>query len=471
MPAMTNIGGFFAKIGLEPDKNSFETGAKLVDNTANAFNKLIGAAKNAAVVLAMDKLGASESELSRTSKTIGVAAETLNVWSTAAKIAGVNADGVISSMGQLADVMAHLKIDGKGINELQDKLSKLFIGYDEIQNLTADQAYAYILQKAQTLAEDMNPVEIAARVQDVLGDSGQDLFLYMQKYGLSPEQLLNGASLKIFTNPGDNDAASKFYDQWNETKTTIENIAKALGIDGMKRVTPVLEKLNNWVDTGGGEKIRQTMDKIWGVVDLAVDQVIKPAIQTLDNWWKVNGDIVRDTLLSIYTTLVAVLGWLSSEKGKGLFSGIAKFNETTWQMTKDLGIALWQGRILTDGPVILENAFDDMKDNVVDTYKKVSGKTQDGILRPDGTLTQVAPDDWVFAVRNVGDLAKAFIPQGIAQPVAENNEYIINQEITINGGNDMPQVLRQQAYNGAQEGLLAAMAHSSQRLQLMSGTR
>ena len=50
-------------------------------------------------------------------------------------------------------------------------------------------------------------------------------------------------------------------------------------------------------------------------------------------------------------------------------------------------------------------------------------------------------------------------------------ESVINQTFNINGGNDMPQVLRQQAYRGTQEGLLEIMNQSSQRMQLMSGTR
>ena len=100
---------------------------------------------------------------------------------------------------------------------------------------------------------------------------------------------------------------------------------------------------------------------------------------------------------------------------------------------------------------------------------KVSGSMEDGILRPDGTITQVAPDDWVFAARNLGDLARAFTPHNYT--AASSSEYVINQTFNINGGSDMPQVLRQQAYRGTQEGLLEIMNQSSQRLQLMSGTR
>jgi hypothetical protein len=100
---------------------------------------------------------------------------------------------------------------------------------------------------------------------------------------------------------------------------------------------------------------------------------------------------------------------------------------------------------------------------------KGRSKLQDGIIRPDGQVTQIAPDDWVFAARNLGDLARAFIPQN--KTTVSRGEYTINQTFNISGSNDMPQVLRQQAYRGTQEGLLEIMNDSSRRMQLMSGVR
>ena len=71
--------------------------------------------------------------------------------------------------------------------------------------------------------------------------------------------------------------------------------------------------------------------------------------------------------------------------------------------------------------------------------------------------------------RFVGMLSMTFQPQ--QQAAVSGGEYTINQTFNISGGNDMPQVLRQQAYKGTQEGLLELMNESSRRLQLMSGTR
>ena len=84
---------------------------------------------------------------------------------------------------------------------------------------------------------------------------------------------------------------------------------------------------------------------------------------------------------------------------------------------------------------------------------------------------QVATDNWSIVAKTISDLARSFIqpqPQALQQSAGE---YTINQTFNISGGNDMPQIIRQQAYRGTQDGLLEIMQQSSQRLQLMSGTR
>lgn len=92
---------------------------------------------------------------------------------------------------------------------------------------------------------------------------------------------------------------------------------------------------------------------------------------------------------------------------------------------------------------------------------------QDGIMRPDGTITQVAPDDWVFAARNVTDLAAAFIPEGAAS--YSSGATIINQNITVNGARDLPATIKQKAYEGARAGLQDGTTRTVNILQRMSG--
>lgn len=129
-----------------------------------------------------------------------------------------------------------------------------------------------------------------------------------------------------------------------------------------------------------------------------------------------------------------------------------------WTATKELGSDYWNG---------MKKTFH------IRTETKPDAEMQDGIMRPDGTVTRVAPDDWVFAARNVEDMAAAFIPAGSTtnNSMHAPASYVINQNITVNGGNSPAAAVRQQAYNGASDAMLKAMNNSQRILQLMPGQR
>lgn len=99
----------------------------------------------------------------------------------------------------------------------------------------------------------------------------------------------------------------------------------------------------------------------------------------------------------------------------------------------------------------------------------ISDKIKDGIMRPDGRITQVAPDDWVFAARNIGDLAKMFVPQSASTTTYGGSSYTINQTLNIQGA-PFAQAAKRAAYEGTSQAL-RALSDSSQRLQLMPGLR
>lgn len=115
-------------------------------------------------------------------------------------------------------------------------------------------------------------------------------------------------------------------------------------------------------------------------------------------------------------------------------------------------------------------ASKELGSDMVTGAKHAAGKMNDGIIRPNGQVTQVAPDDWVFAARNLGDLASAFIPGGVTNSMNAPASYVINQSFTFNG-NATPQAVRQRAYSGAQDALQNSLRNSQRMLQLMPGTR
>ena len=97
----------------------------------------------------------------------------------------------------------------------------------------------------------------------------------------------------------------------------------------------------------------------------------------------------------------------------------------------------------------------------------------DGIVSPSGRVTKIASDDWVFAAKNLGDMASAFIPPSIANTT--NNApstYAITQNFSFSGSTrDIAGMVQREAYNGTQSAITASMMQSNQRLQLMSGLR
>ena len=492
-----DIGGFFVSLGLNIDKNSWETGNRIVDGMGNTFNKLIGTARNAAVVLAGTAIatGSIESAAYKTSVVLGVATEKLDLWKTAAKIAGVSADGVVGAMSRIADVQNRLKWDDSGIEAFSKKLGKLKIGYEEIKDLGADEALGYILSKAQSLeGGDMTTAEIATAVGDIVGTGGRDL--YIELGGQDVKEFLAGASKIQFTNSQTNKESREFMEQVRILKTTGENLSKLLGSEIGIELTGYVKSINDWI----GEHGQEIADGI-GTVAQNVGKLVEKLVGAGKAAWPTVKKVGAAAGSSIVGTAEGVIhaGQAIVEGDAGAFVEAVKetadaaigtptkavvkaIQESDWaagQHSKNEAEAAIRKYKKEKGYDFFSIPYDELTPELqadFDKYAEKSwghfrfaGAVKDGIMRPDGTVTQVAPDDWVFAARSLGDLARAFVPQN--HTAVSAGEYTINQTFNINGGSDMPQVLRQQAYRGTQEGLLEIMQQSSQRLQLMSGTR
>lgn len=494
-----DIGGFFVSLGLNLDKNSWDTGNRLIDGMGNSINKLIGTARNAAVVLTGTAIaaGSIESAAYKTSVALGVTTEKLDLWKTAAKIAGVSADGVVGAMTQIANVQNRLKWDDSGIEAFSKKLGKLKISYQEIQDLSADEALAYILTKAQSLeGNGMNRAEIATAVGDIVGTGGRDLYIELQGQKKSVEEFLAGASKITFTNANSNKEARDFMEEVRTLKAASESLSKLLGSEIGGELTGYVKSINDWI-TDHGDEIRDAI----GTLAQNVSKIVEKVVGAGQAAWPTVKKVGAAAVQSVVDTGAGVV-----KAGKAVAAGDGKefveamketanaaivtpvkqvadaISETGWaqnQRSKNDAEAAIRKYKKEKGYDFFSIPYNELTPELqaeFDKYAEQSwghlrfaGAVKDGIMRPDGTVTQVAPDDWVFAARNLGDLARAFVPQN--HTAVSGGEYTINQTFNINGGNDMPQVLRQQAYRGTQEGLLEILQQSSQRLQLMSGTR
>ena len=472
MAGITDLGGLFFQLGLVPDKNSFETGYRLIDGTVNKFSMLIGTARNAANVMASmaTEAGKADSALYKTSTKLGLTAEVLNTWKAAAKIAGISADGLVASMGELSYALNNIRSEGLG--KYADQLTKIGMGLDQLKDkegkwLQTDAAYTAILEHARAkyngAGSDEEKLQIQNAVSDILGGAGFDLFLEILKSGKSTSAYLAEAGTTQFqTNESMNEGQS-FITEWRKFKTSIESISNLLGDKTGGALADQMKAVNEWLNNNG-DAIKNAIDNIASLIGkIANSKVTQDAGKLASAMVKLIGGDTAGALEDVRNTNFATAvrkkleiqkdidEWLI-ENGKikhaGFYTSEVKLSELPADLQMEVLGYLSQHKFVNIGGV----------------------KLKDGIMRPDGTVTQVAPDDWVFAARNLGDLARAFIPQGTATGPGDMEVSIV-QNFTISGASDMPQVLRQQAYQGTQDGLMQIMAQSSRRLQLMSGTR
>ena len=234
-----DIGGFFVSLGLNIDKNSFETGNRLIDGVGNSFNKLIGSARNAAMVLTGTAIatGSVESASYKTATALGVTTEALDVWKASAKIAGVSADSLVSSISKIAGVQNRIKYDGSGLEQLQSQLDKLNMSYSEIQNLSADKATQKILEKAKSMLNGNNTAEIAAYVEDILGAGARDFLIKTNRRGMSISAALAEAGNRVYTNSETNENAQNFITEVRLLKQVSESMTNLLGSEVANQLT------------------------------------------------------------------------------------------------------------------------------------------------------------------------------------------------------------------------------------------
>lgn len=244
-------------------------------------------------------------------------------------------------------------------------------------------------------------------------------------------------------------------------------IGRILKSDGVQKLMKALD-LNGLTEKG--EKMFRSLSN--GLLTFT-GEGIKTAVQLLSDLCGIVADLTN-------------ADWDAAAKGiKKLFSDLG--SGVGNMLGANTGTAeehLNNGNILSWGGTFIKSLFGDkeaekqINDWLYKTYKgdwsiKDFGKnkrsTNDGIISPNGTLTQVAPDDWVVAFKNVGDLASAFVPQGtnVSAPASIN----IQQTFNVEGGRDIPAVIKAQAYRGTSEALQQNVKNATRILQLMPGTK
>ena len=479
-----DIGGFYASLGLLVDKNSFEGGTKAIGGITTGLTKLAGTVRNVAIIMGTYALATSkiESEELKTAAAIGINVEKLNQWKTAAKLAGVNANAFVSSITQMEMTFQKMK-DGQIDQALATKIGLLKIDFNDFMQMNATDRLKAVFDAAQAMSDQAHAAEL---VQSILGEAGLKFFGYLKESNETAGEILDKSKEINVTTGSDYANAFTFDKEISEAKARLEALSKSFGSDLAKSLTPTLEKFNKWLSEHGDELV-EDLGKIAKAVGVIADS-LAPATSAIANHVAQSvtqvaegaGKIAQGDVLGGLAT--AAVGDSNKEEAEAIQS-VFKIGSLGARFST--GARNFPGLgLLTHGADFLayklhgytEEEYNAMwgPDGASQQAKKEKRRknkqhVDDGIMRPDGTITQVAPDDWVFAAKNVSDLASALIPQG-ASYASGPVTYTITQTFNVNGtGGLMPQTIRQQAYNGTQSALQEAISQSERRLQLMPG--
>lgn len=480
--ADTNIGGFFLRLGLNIDRPAFDTGHKLIDGTANKMVNLVGVARNVSVALAgMAKVaGVVESGELKTAAAIGISTEQLDKWKVAASIAGVSASALVGSMTQLENKMQDMTINGNVDKALAGNLGLLGIDFNKFADMDSDQRLQSIIKSAKAMDDQAKAARIVGLI---LGQAGQDFYNYLALSGQSLDGLLSKSSKVVFTTEESKKKAMDFNTEFNTSMEAGKSLGALLGSEIGAVLTPLLSELNKWISEHGDDIAKSITDiaefvgRIAEKVAPAVGGVVE-ALVTPESGGKA---AVTDGIVGAIETVKVLTS--NNETQKQVWRDLTQEANTLRKLLEDERrgkstllkprLHLNFDELSPELQAMVKSYYEAAKsDDMISGWRGAleAGTIHDGIVAPGGRITQVDPNDWVFAAKDISNLARAFLPSGLNYSAP--NSYVINQSFTINGaGNDIPQVLKQQAYMGAQSALLQSISKGTERLQLMPGLK
>lgn len=491
---------FFFKLILQQDKESWAGGARSVDKLANNVSRLIGTAINAtAAYKALQGVvkGANlASESAMLSDSLGVSVKRLEDWKVAAKIAGVSSSELTKSMGALDRKFTEWKNRGKADTGMAVALGQLGLNAGDMFDMSADERARVILQAASTMKDTKNA---AALVSQLLGGAGEQMYHFMRLSNTSVDRLLERSRRFSLVDDGVSRKGFEFSTELNTTMAALQQLGTFAGATFGANFTDFLKNVNKFFSDNGtsiAKKITGFSNSLKTIGDALkpfADGALKIAASALFDLTDALARLLEGDYDQAYDKLVNFLK-NSAQALKDVLLGknIGEKIKDAVQDAKDqgkgvLGQAAAAGEVIMDSPMgklatmgglpakavqaagaPIDKGINYLKEKGT-TFLKDRGFIEDGIMRPDGRITQVAPDDWVFAARNIGDLAKMFVPQSASTTTYGGSSYTINQTLNIQGA-PFAQAAKRAAYEGTSQAL-RAVSDSSQRLQLMPGLR
>lgn len=426
--AQNNIGGFFVDVAANVNTQSFKKAEQSVDGVQKSISRLLGFAKTAAPIVMATTAGAIETANLKTAKAIGLSAQKLDQWKTAASVAGVSAGALTSSMSQLESKMQHLKLGQVDAN-LAKNLGFLGIQYGDFAKMDADQRMRSVFSKANGMQDQKLAAQLVA---DTLGSGAREYYDYLKLSGKSLDQQLQEAKALNFTTDETKKNAMLFSTEAKAIGGAFKSISTLIGSEIAKQLTPVAQRLKEIIQanhdliatgiTGFIESVGRVIRGIGSVFEKITPLVSKliTGFGGLDKViLKVGIGFAALKLKNVIGNITQLVGGLNLLKGglAGLTSGIVKGG--LFLVLEDL-MYYFMGGGSVFGDII--NNLDNIKAmlglegvdlsvmKIVDAFKKLGdllgGKENlvQGVKSITSSMLEFASDGIKTAIKLLGDL-------------------------------------------------------------------
>ena len=542
------IGGFLVNLGVKVD-NSIEKGIGKITDMTNSLSRLMGTVRNVSVAsLALAGVtGAVEQEVANSAALLNTTSDVVKMWRFAVDETGASGKAFISTLTGIESKIQDVK---KGVVDegLATALSRLGINMLDFANMEMTERVKLIFDKADLIEDKKHARDL---VGDILGAEGQKFYINLESQGKNLNEVLSSAKNHIFTDIESQSNAMMFNSEIKALKNMIGEISSLTGSELGEVFTPMVKGINDFLEANNKliasgikdnfEDIRDILNQLSPTFDKVADSVgelIKSLTNSntvLEGLNKIKDglfEFIKDftnTGLTTFSDLALMINAVLDGDWKKAGQYAVKFGEDfnkgvgdlfTPEDEQDAGVQsaklqkkMQETKDLPDTGKSSVPVFDKINNGLNAAGEWVKSKfvppvsneplpqekaapdwyedrkINDGIVKPNGQVISISPDDWVFAKKDPNNLSKGIneiMPQNAIDPsfiksvlprTITGNTNTINENITVNqtfnvqGGGNIPQTIRQQAQKGVYDGVGDLIQKSTTRLQLMSGIK
>lgn len=392
--AGTVVADLFAKLGLLPDKKSFDKGDALIGKIKTALAAFVGIAGLHAIKGMVDDTVELGGHLDDLSKKTGISAEALQEWGFAAKLSGSDLDSVAAGISKFSRGLDEASRTGKG--PAAEALARLGINANasSFKQLSLNDK---VLEFADRLADVKDPAAKASIAVGAFGKSGADL-IPMFSEGADGLKELTDQAKEFELTTKDVSALDQFGDDLDKTKMSLTGLKNQAIAQLIPVLQPMLDAFREWVRTNR-ELIATTIKSaVEGLIEvIKVLGTIMAGVAKVIQFFADHAEIAKSMLIGLGIAMgvfavQAAVAWVTAAAGPLLIAAgitalvlgvralIRNWDKVApairgacnraWQAIKDAGNRI-KTFFVTDIPNAIMGAFEAAWNAIVAGAKKV----------------------------------------------------------------------------------------------------